>query len=138
MKRLFAKTIVLILFFLSAVGLAGCDPASMGNLPEFARPYAGTYECQFLQFDGQNLLDDFTYLRLELKEDETFRVYYLLRTGERGDFCGTYAHDAENACFRFSAAGSVRKAELCVPVQNGKLDFSVQYGQKILIVRFER
>lgn len=138
MKRLCTKLIATILLACGFCTLSACNAESLGTLSAVAHPYAGTYECKYVLFNEQNLLDDFDYIRLELKNDDRFSVYFRDKNGVKGRYFGNYSYDTENNTFTIREKMFGRSLEKTFSVTEGVIDIAVQYGEKMLLVKFEQ
>ena len=69
--------------------LCGCavEPSS---LPDISRPYVGMYECEELSMGGEDMMEKFEFVRLELGYGGEFRLVYRTASGNEGGYSGTY------------------------------------------------
>ncbi len=106
------------------------------TLKDIAKPYLGGYECTQAYLGSKDCLDRFTDLRLELKDEENFLLYYREKGGERKTVEGKYRYDktAQAVFIKDEKAG----IERAFPLINGKLTVSFPVGKKNMVLQFER
>ena len=134
MKRIKLKTSILsalaaLLFVFPAVQSHG--------LKEITKPYLGQYECKSATLGDKEYLDGFSYIRLELKPDETFSLYYCPKEGKAKEEKGKYSYNAETGELLLSI-GRNDEIKRKFPLQEGKLTVSLRLGGKTLVMKFEQ
>ncbi len=73
------------------------------GLRDVVKPHLGIYECRLAQWDGRDYLEEFEYIKLELKKDDSFTItakskLYGMKKGE-----GNYEYDATRESIVFHA-----------------------------------
>lgn len=110
-----------------------------GSLKDITKPYLGAYECKSATLGDKEYLDDFSYIRLELKADESFSLYYAFKGGEKKEETGRYKYDGENKSVTLIGKGlGNREFKKSFPLDNGKIFITLSVGGKMLIMEFEQ
>ncbi len=106
-----------------------------GKLTDITKPHLGEYECESATLSGEELLDEFSYIRLELKENGVCTLYYCKKDGKKREETGKYTYDEkrEEICL-YGGVGKTFKRKF--PLKNGKMDVTVRLGDKTLSMRF--
>ncbi len=107
------------------------------SLKDIAKPYLGEYECKEVLFDGENLLREYAYIRLDLKRDETFALSYAGRDKRKREWSGKYVYDKEKQtiCFTMEDGKGIKRE---FSFKEGKIDILVPIAEKNLVLRFEQ
>lgn len=106
------------------------------SLTEITKPYLGTYECRLAQLNTQNLLDYFSYIRLELKKDGGCILYSKEKTGEEKRAEGEYIYNKERETITFTVENlPFIKREF--PLKQGVIFITLRQGDKTLLMQFE-
>lgn len=130
LKSSLCAGIVSLLFALAPVN---------GSLKDITKPYLGEYECKSATLGKKELLDDFSYIRLELKADETFSLYYAFKGGEKKEATGRYQYDKEKKSITLVGEGlGNREFKKSFPLDKGKILITFTIGGKMLIMEFEQ
>ncbi len=110
--------------------------ASLGGLKEVAEPYLGTYECEEIYFGDEEKTDRFDYVRLELMPEGELKLLYKEKNGKRNVVEAKYSYDTKTNTLTVYAdiAGVEKKKDFAV--HKGKIDLSVRYGGKMLMMKF--
>ena len=106
------------------------------TLKDIAKPYIGRYECKSAQLGDKDCLENFSYIRLELKDAENFILYYKEKEGKQKEVEGKYVYDKNKSVLTLSDKKGVFKREF--PLNNGNLTISLPVGDKILILQLEQ
>ena len=106
------------------------------TLKDIVKPYLGQYECKSAQLGDKDCLEKFSYIRLELKDDENFILYYKEKEGRKKELEGKYAYDKEKGVVKLCDKNGVFKREF--PLDKGILTISLPLGDKILILQLEQ
>lgn len=133
MKMLRIKSPVLV--GLCALCMA-CAPIK-SELKDISQTHLGFYECENATLSGDGLMDKFDYVRLELKADETFVLFYR-KTGEKEKKqFGTYSYDREKGeiCL---GKGENNAFKRTFPLQDGVMHVTVRLGGKTLQMQFKQ
>lgn len=106
-------------------------------MKEITKPYLGEYECENATFSGRDLLTEFSYIRLELKEDGTFLLHGKTKTGKTHKEQGVYTYDAEREelCLSLGKDGELKRN---LPLKNGAFCIDVSFGGKSLHMQFQQ
>lgn len=130
-----AATIVVIIF--SVYGFCGCSVGEMSGLKDFTKSFCGTYECKKAVLGETNLLDDFEYIRLELKTDGSACFYYKPFGGKKVEKEGEYKLTEEEneimLCFTALGKRYCKK----IKTSGGEIDIVQNYGNRQMLIIFE-
>ena len=106
-------------------------------LSEITRPYLGMYECRLAQLNEKNLLDDFSYIRLELQKEGEYVLYAKEKGGKERRLHGDYVYNEERQTITFYAdTVSFIKREF--PMKQGGINICLKQGDKTLLMKFEQ
>ena len=108
----------------------------MSSLRDISRPYVGEYKCKRLQFGGEDELERFEYIKLELKYGGTFRCSYLDTQGNEGEYSGKYKISEENAEITLSAVSGGEEKKFVFPYKKGSVLVTEQLNGKLLFAEF--
>ena len=125
-----------VVLFLCAAVLCGCDVREMSTLPELSKPYTGVYECTQLSLGGEDTLERFEYVRLELKGDETFALTYRTAEGGEGGMEGEYKMDVERGEVILTKKTLVRAVSYVFAVENGAIRGDMNLNGQLLHAEF--
>ena len=104
-------------------------------LSDITKPYFGTYECRLAQLNEKNLLDDFSYIRLELKTEKEYALYAKTKDGAEKRVKGDYIYNEERQTITFYAdTFSFVKKEF--PMKQGEINICLKQGDKTLLMKF--
>ena len=106
-------------------------------LTEITKPYLGTYECKLAQLNEKNLLEDFSYINLELKKENEYTIYAKPKQGNEKRVDGEYKYNKERQTITFYVdACSFIKKEF--PMKQGEIHIVLRQGDKTLVMKFEQ
>ena len=108
-----------------------------GSLTDVTKPYLGDYECQSAQYNGKDLLEDFSYIRLELEKGNNFTLHFQEKNGEPRTAKGKYQYNEKKGTVTMYAenfAGFKRE----FPLQKGMLIVELPIGGKNLFLKFKQ
>lgn len=105
-----------------------------GDLKQITKPYLGTYECESATLGVKEYMQDFAYIRLELKKDNAFTIYYKTQDGKKGEESGTYCYDEKTETITFQSKDGTLKREF--PLKKGKLLITVPFASQALVMKF--
>ena len=106
-------------------------------LTEIAKPYLGEYECRLAQLNEKNLLEDFSYIRLELKKEGECVLYAKDKKGKEKRVEGEYIYNNEKKTITFSVENlSFIKREF--PMKQGVIFVTIRQGDKTLLMQFQQ
>ncbi len=108
---------------------------SAGGLKDIAKPHLGTYECTEAKLGATDLLQEFRDIRLELLDEENYRLVYLEKGQERKKVEGRYEFNAEKGILMLSEKSGFKRE---FPLKDGKLTISLPIGNRQAIIIFER
>ncbi len=124
-----------ILAGLAALLLSACSWKDT-QLTDIAKPYLGTYECTQAHLGSLDLLDRFTDIRLELKDEENFILLYKEKGKEGKKLEGKYRYDEERGVLIATDAKEGLRREF--PFAQGKLTVTFPVGRRNFVMQFER
>ncbi len=109
--------------------------APQSNLTDISKPHLGAYDCKKAYFGSKDLLSEVSVLRLELKDEENYCLYYQEKNGQRDCVEGKYAYDRERGVLTFREKGGIARE---FPFENGKLTVTFPVGNRTVVLQFER
>jgi hypothetical protein len=111
--------------------------AKNSTLPQITRPYLGDYECKLATLGSQDLLENFSFISLELKPNNTFVLSYKEKDGEKKEETGKYSYDHEKQelSIELGKNGLIKRK---FPLKNGELMVDFRIGTKLLVLKFEQ
>ena len=130
MKKVKLKSSVFALL----CSLLALFPAPKGELADIAKPHVGFYECEQASLSGKDLSSEFSYIRLELKADDTFLLHYAKKSGEEKTEKGFYSYNKERESITISGGGINRE----FPLKEGVIDVHIGFGKKNLTMKFKQ
>lgn len=122
MKSCILAGIAALVFFLPA------------TLKEITKPYLGVYECKEAKLAGDDYLENFEKITLELKADGEFILLFQEKGGKERREKGKYTYDSERGVL--TLIGGNMKREF--PLKEGVLRFQLPLGGRWLSVVFEQ
>ena len=136
MKRNVLKSSI----FSGVLALLFCFPQIKDtSLADITKPYLGEYQCEPALYGEQDYLDEFSYIRLELKGDDTFILYGKPKDGEKWERRGRYQYDKEKQtitlCIGDNGNGGITHS---FPFQDGTLHIYFPVHGKLVNVTFKR
>ena len=108
-----------------------------GSLGDVTKPYLGQYECQSATLGEKDYVQDFSFIRLELKKDDEFTLYYHAKNGKKGQESGTYVYDEQEQTLTlgFGELGILKRK---FPIKNGEIFVTLPIGNQTLSMKFLR
>ena len=108
-----------------------------GSLKDIAKPYLGEYECKSATLGEKDYAQDFSFIRLELKKDDEFTLYYSAKNGKKGEETGTYSYDEkeETLTITYGDLGVLKRK---FPLKNGEIFVTLPIGSQTLSMKFAR
>ena len=106
-------------------------------LPDITKPYLGEYECKIARFGGNDLLEEFSYIKLELKADNTFVLRYKAEERSEKTETGKYKYDNKNKEITFTLDRS-RIFKRKFPLEKGVIYVDFPIGTKQILLTFEQ
>ena len=107
-----------------------------GEIKNIAKTYLGIYECTQATLGSKDLLPEFSYLSLELKDEENFLLHYQEKEGKRKRIEGKYTYDGARGILTLTENKLGVKKE--IPIKEGKIILTVPMGGKTLLLQFEQ
>ncbi len=108
-----------------------------GSLKDITKPYLGEYECKSATLGDVDFIQEFSYIKLELKKEGAFSLYYATKEGKKGEETGEYLYDEQNGTLTFSYAG-YGGLKRKFPFKDGSLSIVLPLGAKTLTMQFSR
>lgn len=133
-KRFFASALACMLICTLAPMLTCCDVQEMSSLKDVSRPYAAEYKCKRLQIGGEDALEGYEFIKLDLKQSGNFVCRYLDKTGGEGSYTGKYRISGNQAIFSSEQNGE--KREFSFPYEGGSIFVRYQFGERLLFCEF--
>ena len=106
------------------------------SLDDMSKPYLGQYECKRAQLGSVDCLKRFHYVRLELKDEENFTLYYQEKGEKKRQVSGQYAYDKDKKTLTLKG----EKAEIfreCT-MEEGVFTLTFPIAGKILVLEFQQ
>lgn len=107
------------------------------SLKDVTKPYLGEYECKSATLGETEYVDDFSFIRLELKQDGEFTLYYNHKNGKKGEESGSYLYDKneETITLTYGELGTLKRK---FPLTNGEIYVTLPIGSQTLSMKFAR
>lgn len=131
------KLLVVIGMIFSLCTMAGCEVEEMGSLESLSKPYTGVYECEKMLLSGEDVLDDFAYLRLELEYGGNFTLSYKKKDGSVSEWNGTYEMDTEENEITMSAMQGAKTLSRTYRVERGAILIDENFLGRTLFAEFK-
>ena len=129
LKVSFCAVLAALLFIFPACGNS--------SLKDVTKPYLGEYECKSATLGEKDYVEEFSFLRLELKKDDEFTLYYSAKNGQQGEESGTYSYDEkeETITITYGELGVFKRK---FPLKNGEIYVTLPIGSQTLSMKFAR
>ena len=108
-----------------------------GSLFDVAKPYLGEYECVQAEWDGRDMLQDYVFIRLELKGDNTFVLHSKDQGGTMRKEVGVYQYDGEHKSVTMQLQ-SFRFFKKEFSLDKGVLTIELPVGGKNVLLKFKQ
>lgn len=131
------KILVIIGMLFSLCTMAGCKVEEMGSLKDLSKPHVGVYECERMTIGGENVLNDFRYVRLELDYGGDFTLSYKKSGGGFSEWNGTYEVDTEAQEITFTARQGTRELSRTYRMENGSILIDANFLGRTLLAEFK-
>ena len=107
------------------------------KLTDITKPYLGEYECISATLGEKDLTEKFSFVRLELNADESYRLYYRDKNGNKGEEIGTYSYDEQRQeiSFTWGKHGELKRK---FPMQDGTICLCIPIGKELLQIKLEQ
>ena len=110
---------VLAMLF-SVCTVAGCEVQDMGSLSDLSKPYTGVYACEKMTLGGEDVLGDFSYVRLELERGGDFTLSWR-QDGSESTWEGGYEVDLGVGTITLTAKEGGRTASRTYRMEEGAI-----------------
>ena len=104
-------------------------------LSAVTKPYLGTYECARAYYGQTDVLKEFSYIQLELKDKETYVLSFCEKGSKQQEKVGRYAYDETKGTLTLYAEGGIQRS---FPMEKGVLTVSVPILGKTLYLQFKQ
>ena len=108
-----------------------------GKLTDITKPWLGQYECESATYQGEEYLDDFSFIRIELKPKGKFKVFYKKKDGSKAQSGGYYEYDEEKEEITLYGEGK-ETLKRKFPLKNGVMQITVRLGLHTLSMKFKQ
>lgn len=136
MKGKLLRTICAAGALLSICAATGCNMEEMSSLKDISRPYVGEYKCRKLQMAGQDELDHFEYIKLDLDYSGKFQVSCQDINGNEDTYDGTYKISEEEATVTLTSNAGGKEQSFVFPYEKGKVIMQLLFNEKLLYAEF--
>ncbi len=137
MRKIFLGSAVALALACAVFGLTACDTEKeLGSLEDFSKPYTGIYECEELTLGGEDKLDAFDYIKLDLGDDGNFTLSYKTQQGNAGSLDGAYRMDPAREEITFRAARGGARMSRTFPVRNGVICIDANVLGRLVYAEF--
>ena len=82
MKTIKLKSSILVMLAALLFSFPWWNTVKTQPLTDINKAYLGTYECKLAQLNEKNLLEDFSYINLELKMEKEYVLYAKTKNGK--------------------------------------------------------
>ena len=106
------------------------------SLTEITRPYLGVYECEQLLIDGEDCLDDFKYIKIQLQTGGQMSVEFVDKQGKKGKLSAEYEYDERTQLLSVYSVVGTKKIKRSFPLKNGEIYVHIHYEVKTLTMKF--
>lgn len=113
-----------------------CDVGGSSTLQDISKPYAAEYKCKQLKMGEEDLLQDYEYLKLDLKNGGNFRCFYLDKRGNEGEYSGKYRVSKEAGEITFSSETNGEQKSYTFPYEKGTVMIRYLFGDRLLYGEF--
>lgn len=123
-----------LLAALCLILFTGCDVREMSSLRDVAKPYVGEYQCEKMTLGGDDVLQNYEYVRLKLSYNGKFTLFYRDKNGRKGEYGGEYSF-AENS-ITFTAKNGTEESSKSFPYKKGTVYIELPTDGKLLLAEF--
>ena len=117
--------------------LGGCDVTEMGSLPELSKPYVGVYKCETLSLGGEDVLNKFEDIQLELEYGGDFSLSFQTLEGMEGEYEGEYEVSVEDEEIKLSVTSGGAEKQFYFRMEKGEILLDYNLGGKLLHASFK-
>lgn len=115
---------------------AACDVTKDSSLKDISRPYTGEYFCKKLTIGGEDALQNFRFITLDLKGDGEFELRYQTESGGEGSYGGQYRISEEQGEISFTANHLLRSVTRSFSYEKGKIEIRLNFGGRLYYAEF--
>lgn len=108
------------------------------TLTQITKPYLGMYECTQLLLDGENKLDEFKYIKIQLKHDGDLVFTFLDKKGMKGESSAQYEYDEDRQALAVYSSLGGKKLKREFPLKNGEIFVHIIYETKTIMMKFQQ
>ena len=108
-----------------------------GTLLDIAKMHLGEYECTRAELGDKDVLSNYQFIRLELKRDNSFLLYYKEKEGDVGREKGEYQYSKEKGTITMQLR-RFRGYKKEFPLHKGVLTMELSIGGENMILQFEQ
>lgn len=105
------------------------------SLRQVTNPHLGTYTCQRAYYGSTDVLEGFSYIRLELKDKETYILSFCEKGGKKQEKSGRYTFNEEKRTLMLYADGGIQRS---FSLEKGVLTVDVPILGKMLYLQFKQ
>lgn len=107
------------------------------SLPDITKPYLGEYECKIAQYNGEDYLEQFDFIRLTLSHDDDFTLAFRQKDGEIREEKGKYVYQAEKEEITLYAP-KAQALKRTFPLKDGEITVTLRFGNQTLHMQFQQ
>lgn len=126
------KVLFILCMLFPCALFCGCNVSEMSTLSDLSKPYVGFYECDKVQLGGEDMTEQFDYIRLELDYGGDFSLTYRSTDGNEGGYQGTYETDTEAGEITLRAKTGLVSKSFTFPMEKGKIYVDYMLNGKLL------
>ena len=117
--------------------LPACDIQEADSLKSLTKPYIAQYECYEGTFGGEDILEKFDYIEINLADKKNLELLFKRKDGEKYKYECEYTFD--NNTNELSADIGVLgfRFKESVKIEYGKFTVSKPIGSKQLVMKFK-
>ena len=129
-------TIFILLLAAFCVTFAACGFDADSSLKDVTSPYITRYGCVEARYGGEDILQQFDYIRITLLDEENMELAYKFKGESKKSRVIKYTFDKESRQLNAEGGFLGVKFKQPVVVDNGEFTVSLTVGVKQLILRF--
>ena len=133
-KKLFA---IFAVFALLLTLLPACDAQEIGSLKSLTKPYIAQYECYEGTLGGEDILEKFDYIEINILDKENLELLFKKKDGEKYKYECEYTLDSKTRELSADIWVLGFRFKESVKIENGKFTISKPIGSRQLIMKFK-
>ena len=106
-------------------------------LPDITKPYIGEYECKIAQYNGEDYLKQFDFIRLTLLPDEDFTLAFRPKDGQLREEMGKYQYQQQKEEITLYAKNA-HALKRTFPLKDGQITITLRFGNQTLHMQFQQ